>query len=93
MALGCSGGLRPLVELCMEPAGTFTFHFHALEKEMLPTPVFLPGHRPWPNLVPHSSSPLSGQWHYLEQQLAAPEPNRLSVGSGQALWLNVLLYA
>ena len=22
---------------------TFTFHFHALEKEMEPTPVFLPG--------------------------------------------------
>ena len=22
---------------------TFTFHFHALEKEMAPTPVFLPG--------------------------------------------------
>ena len=22
---------------------TFTFHFHALEKEMQPTPVFLPG--------------------------------------------------
>ena len=22
---------------------TFTFHFHALEKEMDPTPVFLPG--------------------------------------------------
>ena len=22
---------------------TFTFHFHALEKEMVPTPVFLPG--------------------------------------------------
>ena len=22
---------------------TFTFHFHALQKEMQPTPVFLPG--------------------------------------------------
>ena len=22
---------------------TFTFHFHALEKELAPTPVFLPG--------------------------------------------------
>ena len=22
---------------------TFTFHFHALEKEMAPTPMFLPG--------------------------------------------------
>ena len=22
---------------------TFTFHFHALEKEMQPTPLFLPG--------------------------------------------------
>ena len=22
---------------------TFTFHFHALEKEMQPTPVYLPG--------------------------------------------------
>ena len=25
---------------------TFTFHFHALEKEMEPTPVFLPGESP-----------------------------------------------
>ena len=25
---------------------TFTFHFHALEKEMAPTPVFLPGESP-----------------------------------------------
>ena len=24
---------------------TFIFHFHALEKEMATTPVFLPGHR------------------------------------------------
>ena len=25
---------------------TFTFHFHALKKEMQPTPVFLPGESP-----------------------------------------------
>ena len=31
---------------------TFTFHFHALEKEMQPTPVFLPGESPgWQSLV------------------------------------------
>ena len=31
---------------------TFTFHFHALEKEMAPTPVFLPGEsQGWRSLV------------------------------------------
>ena len=40
---------------------TFTFHFHALEKEWQPTPVFLPGevngqrnlvvHTPWSHRV------------------------------------------
>ena len=31
---------------------TFTFHFHALEKEMAPTPVFLPGEsQGWGSLV------------------------------------------
>ena len=31
---------------------TFTFHFHALEKEMEPTPVFLPGEsQGWGSLV------------------------------------------
>ena len=31
---------------------TFTFHFHALEKEMQPTPVFLPGEsQGWESLV------------------------------------------
>ena len=31
---------------------TFTFHFHALEKEMQPTPVFLPGEsQGWGSLV------------------------------------------
>ena len=31
---------------------TFTFHFHALEKEMATTPVFLPGEsRGWRSLV------------------------------------------
>ena len=31
---------------------TFTFHFHALEKEMAPTPVFLPGKsHGWRSLV------------------------------------------
>ena len=31
---------------------TFTFHFHALEKEMEPTPVFLPGEsQEWQSLV------------------------------------------
>ena len=31
---------------------TFTFHFHALEKEMATTPVFLPGEfRGWGRLV------------------------------------------
>ena len=31
---------------------TFTFHFHALEKEMQPTPVFLPGgSQGWGSLV------------------------------------------
>ena len=31
---------------------TFTFHFHALEKEMQPTPVFLPGEsQGWQSLV------------------------------------------
>ena len=31
---------------------TFTFHFHALEKEMAPTPVFLPGEsQGWWSLV------------------------------------------
>ena len=30
----------------------FTFHFHALEKEMQPTPVFLPGEsQGWGSLV------------------------------------------
>ena len=28
---------------CMTSLSLFTFHFHALEKEMAPTPVFLPG--------------------------------------------------
>ena len=31
------GGLQSMSDF------TFTFHFHALEKEMQPTPVFLPG--------------------------------------------------
>ena len=31
---------------------TLTFHFHALEKEMQPTPVFLPGEsQGWRSLV------------------------------------------
>ena len=31
---------------------TFTFHFHALEKEMAPTPLFLPGEsQGWRSLV------------------------------------------
>ena len=31
---------------------TFTFHFHALEKEMQPTPMFLPGEsQGWGSLV------------------------------------------
>ena len=31
---------------------TFTFHFHALEKEMQPTPLFLPGEsQGWKSLV------------------------------------------
>ena len=31
---------------------TFTFHFRALEKEMAPTPVFLPGEsQEWQSLV------------------------------------------
>ena len=35
---------------------TFTFHFHALEKEMAPTPVFLPGEsHGWRSLVGCSS--------------------------------------
>ena len=31
---------------------TFTFHFHSLEKEMAPTPLFLPGEsQGWGSLV------------------------------------------
>ena len=43
------GNGTPLQYSCLEnPMGrlsdfTFTFHFHALEKEWQPTPVFLPG--------------------------------------------------
>ena len=31
------------VTLLLHLGRTFTFHFHALEKEIVPTPVFLPG--------------------------------------------------
>ena len=38
------GGLQSVASLRVRPSDfTFTFHFHALEKEMQSTPVFLPG--------------------------------------------------
>ena len=59
MAGWCSGGLRPLVELCVEPAGlcgrctgvavplrvvpSSLFTFMHWRRKWQPTPVFLPG--------------------------------------------------
>ena len=37
------GRLQSMGSLRVGQDFTFTFHFHALEKEMQPTPVFLPG--------------------------------------------------
>ena len=37
------GGLQSMGSLRVGHNFTFTFHFHTLEKEMQPTPVFLPG--------------------------------------------------
>ena len=37
------GGLQFMGSLGVGHDFTFTFHFHALEKEMATTPVFLPG--------------------------------------------------
>ena len=41
----CSGGLRPLVELCVEPAGSFNLWIGKIprRRKWQPTPVFLPG--------------------------------------------------
>ena len=46
------GGLQSVASLRVRPSDfTFTFHFHALEKEMQPIPVFLPGEsQGWSNL-------------------------------------------
>ena len=37
------GRLQSMGSLRVRHDFTFTFHFHALEKEMQPAPVFLPG--------------------------------------------------
>ena len=37
------GGLQSMGSLESDPIERLHFHFHALEKEMAPTPVFLPG--------------------------------------------------
>jgi len=51
---------EPLTGVCADVGGkqhrqsafTFTFHFHALEEEVAPTPVFLPGEsQGWGSLV------------------------------------------
>ena len=46
------GGLQSMGSLRVRHNFTFTFHFHALEKEMATTPVFLPGEsQGWGSLV------------------------------------------
>ena len=46
------GGLQSMGSLRVRHDFTFTFHFHALEKEMAPTPVFLLGEsQGWGSLV------------------------------------------
>ena len=47
------GGLQSVASLRVRPSDfTCTFHFHALEKEMQSTPVFLPGEsQGWGSLV------------------------------------------
>ena len=46
------GRLQSMMSLRVGHDFTFTFHFHALEKEMATTPVFLPGKsQGWGSLV------------------------------------------
>ena len=46
------GGLQSMGSRVQLSGFTFTFHFHALEKEMAPTQVFLPGEsQGWGSLV------------------------------------------